>query len=92
MGTHQAALWLQMALNAFNDSGRLYGDIREDGDIGPASLSALRAYVAARPKDGEAVMLKALNVLQGARYIDLARQRMSNERFVYGWIANRVTL
>lgn len=92
MGTNLPALWLQMSLNALNRQGRDYADIREDGDIGPATMRALRAYKAKRHAAGEGVLLKALNSLQGARYIEIARGRSANESFVYGWLDNRVSL
>jgi hypothetical protein len=38
------------------------------------------------------VMLKTLNCLQGARYIELAEHRQKNEEFVFGWIRARVGL
>ena len=37
-------------------------------------------------------MLKALNALQGERYIDLAEKRQANESFVYGWLRTRVEI
>lgn len=90
MGPSIPALWLQESLNAFNGQGRLYADIREDADIGPGTLNALRAYLKTRGKDAEAVMLKALNASQGERYKTLARSRAANEDFVFGWFRNRV--
>jgi hypothetical protein len=39
---------------------------------------------------GEAVLVKACDALQGARYLDLAEQRPANEAFLYGWLANRI--
>ena len=56
------------------------------------ALAALRAFLGRRGDAGERVLLKALNCLQGARYIDLAQRRSANESFLYGWIANRVAL
>jgi hypothetical protein len=35
-------------------------------------------------------MLRALNALQGARYIDIAEGRPSQEAFTYGWFLHRV--
>lgn len=90
MGPAVAALMLQKSLNGLNNQGALYNDIIEDGDVGQATFNALRAYLRARPDDGESVMLKALNCLQGARYIDLARGRPKNEAFLYGWLRTRV--
>jgi lysozyme family protein len=92
MGPAVPALMFQQALNGLNNQGRDYPDIKEDGDIGPGTLAALKAYLAKRGKQGEQVMLKALNCLQGARYIELARGRAANEAFLFGWLANRVAL
>ena len=92
MGPAVPALMLQQALNGLNNQGRDYADIREDADVGPGTIAALKAFLAKRGKAGEQVMLKALNCLQGARYIDLARGRSANENFLYGWIANRISL
>src|SRR3546814_10467972 len=59
-------IWFQQCLNALNDGGKHYPDIAEDGDIGPGTLAAFRAYREARGTEADAVMLKALNALQGA--------------------------
>lgn len=93
MGPRIAAGFLQRALNALNRLGRDFADIRVDADIGPATIAALRGYLKARPgAEGVAVMLTALNCLQGERYITLAEQRSANEAFVYGWLRTRVAL
>jgi len=90
MGPAVPSMWLQRCLNALNSQGKLYADIAVDGAIGAGTLRALRAYRTARGVDGEAVMLKALNALQGARYIDLAEKRGANESFLFGWLRTRV--
>lgn len=90
MGPAIPARWLQEWLNAFNQKGKLYADIAEDGDIGPATLAALRAFLKARGAEGERVMLRALNCSQGERYKDLARGRAALEDFVWGWMRARV--
>lgn len=92
MGPQVAATFLQRALNVANRAGRDYQDIVVDGDCGPATEKALRAFLAARGKDGELVMLTMLNSLQGARYIELCERREQNESFVYGWFRHRVTI
>src|SRR3546814_18026177 len=79
MGPAVPSLWFQQALNALNNGARLYADIKEDGDIGPATLGAFRAYLKARGAEASEVMMKALNSLQGARYIELSRTRAANE-------------
>lgn len=91
LGVTWPALWLQVALNGLNNQGKIYADVDEDGDVGPGTLRALKAYFAARGKEGEAVLLRALNCLQGARYIDIARGRQASEGFLYGWLRTRVS-
>jgi hypothetical protein len=36
------------------------------------------------------VLLRALEALQGERYLRLAERRPANEAFLYGWLANRI--
>lgn len=90
MGPSVASMFLQKCLNGLNRQGKDYNDIIEDGDVGQATLNALRAYIRTRGAEGVTVMLKALNCLQGARYIELARGRGANETFLYGWLRTRV--
>lgn len=92
MGVAWPPLFLQAALNGLNGQGKLYPDIVEDGDIGPTTLRTLSAYLAKRGAEGARVMLAALNVQQGARYLALATKRQKNEDFLYGWLKNRVSL
>ena len=92
MGIAHAIMFLQQALNAFNNQGTLYSDIKEDGVIGRNTITALHSFYAKRGAKGGQVLLKALNVLQGARYIDLSQKRQANETFVFGWMLNRVQL
>lgn len=87
MGISRAAKFLQRSLNVFNKQGSLYNDIIVDGDIGPGTLSALAAFLEFRD---ELILIKALNCLQGAFYIELAERRDKDESFVYGWLKNRV--
>lgn len=90
-GPARASIMLQRALNALNNQGKDYPDILEDGECGPTTRTALKAFLAKRGKDGEVVMLRALNGLQVAHYIDIARTRQANEAFVYGWLRTRVS-
>lgn len=89
MGTARAVRFLQRALNVMNVGGELYDDLAVDGHAGPATIAALEAYLAVRSED---VLLTALNCLQGAAYIELAEHREKDERFVYGWIKQRVII
>lgn len=90
MGTAVASGFLQRALNALNRSARDYPDLVLDQHIGPRSLAALDGYLAARGSAGEIVLLRAMEALQGERYIALAERRPSQEAFLYGWLANRL--
>ena len=90
MGTAIATGFLQRALNALNRAARDYPDIAVDREIGPRTLSALDAFLRARGAGGETVLLRAMEALQGERYIALAERRPSQEAFLYGWLANRI--
>jgi lysozyme family protein len=91
MGPAVATTFLQRALTALNRSGRDYLDLTPDGRIGPMTLFALDAFLGARGKtSGEIVLLRALEALQGERYLRLAERRPANEAFLYGWLANRI--
>ena len=91
MGPAVAVTFLQRALTALNRGGKDYPDLTPDGRIGPATLTALDTFLAARgTASGEAVLLRALEALQGERYLRLAERRPANEAFLYGWLANRI--
>jgi lysozyme family protein len=92
MGPAVAAKFLQRVLNVMNNQQKLYFDLKADGQIGPRTISTLKQYLTSRGSKAEEVMLKALNSLQGARYIELSEQRPANESFVYGWVKERVAL
>ncbi|WP_071530953.1 putative holin [Enterobacter sp. SST3] len=92
MGPSVQTKWFQRWLNVFNIQGTLYPDLIADGFIGPRTISALKSYLSRRGKEGELVMLRALNCSQGQRYLELAEQRSANETFVYGWVKERVVI
>lgn len=90
MGVSRAGEFLQRLLNVFNNDQKFYKDIVVDGSIGPKTVDTLRQFMRVRSRDGELVMVRALNCLQGAFYINLAETRKKDETFVYGWILNRI--
>ena len=90
MGAATATSFLQRALNALNRNQKDYPDLKVDRVIGAKTLAALKAFMALRGKAGEKVLLKAIEALQGERYLALAESRPANEAFLYGWLANRV--
>lgn len=90
MGTRVAVTFLQRALNALNRNRKDYADIVMDGKMGQGTIGALQAYFSVRGRGGEAVLMKCLNALQGARYIEICANDPMQERFLYGWIDKRV--
>ena len=104
MGPAVAVTFLQRALTALNRNGTDYADLTPDGRIGRATLAALDSFLARRGSSppvgvgaddrqgtsGETVLLRALEALQGERYLRLAERRPANEAFLYGWLANRI--
>lgn len=89
-GIGVAGKFLQRALNALNREQADYPDVTADGVVGPMTVSALKSYLYRRGAGGERVMLRTLNSLQGARYVELAEKRQKDEAFLFGWMANRV--
>lgn len=92
MGTRTAVVMLQSSLNALNRDQLDYADIPNNGRMDTITELALQAYFLSRRQPGEDVLLKCLNALQGARYIAIAEQDRTQERFLYGWINKRVGL
>ncbi|MDP7774948.1 glycosyl hydrolase 108 family protein [Acinetobacter nosocomialis] len=92
-GTGFAKPLLQRALNLLNNQGKAgWPDLTVDGIYGSATLNALKTFLTKRGKDGEKVLVRVLNIMQGQRYIEIAERNPSQEQFFYGWIANRISL
>jgi len=87
MGTGRAGKFLQRSLNVLNDKERYYMDLVVDGDIGPATINALKMYDKFRDVD---IITKMCNALQGAFYVTLAEKRKKDETFIYGWFKHRI--
>ena len=88
-GIRRAGIFLQRSLNVLNNREKYYSDIMVDGLIGQATINAVTQY--ARQRD-ISVLVKMLNCLQGAFYVELAEKREKDEAFIYGWIKNRIEL
>ncbi len=90
MGPAVAVTFLQRALTALNRNASDYADLVPDGRAGERTLAALDGFLAVRGSaGGQAVLMRALEALQGERYLRLAERRPANEAFLYGWLANR---
>jgi hypothetical protein len=87
MGPSVASTFLQRALTALNRNGRDYPDLVPDGRIGPATIAALRRFLAVRGMgSGEVVLLKAVESLQG-RALSCAGRAASGQRGIPLWLA-----
>ena len=90
-GPPRAARWFQESLNHFNERGRIYPDIAEDGRIGPASLAAYDALKRRRgAKLACELVLKAMDAKQAAHYMALGGKDRTFEAFMVGWFRTRI--
>lgn len=89
MGSAAAGRFLQRSLNALQRDAA-DNMLTLDGAIGPNTLRALDAFLKWRGFEGERVLIRAVDSLQGAKYIRLAENRPANRAFLFGWLAHRV--
>ncbi len=89
-GVGRAAQFLQESLNVLNKGGTLYPDIKVDNSIGSKTIFSLSQYLIKRGVRGELVLFRMLNCLQGAFYVELAKRREKDEKYIFGWYLNRV--
>lgn len=87
-GTATSIKMLQRWLNAFNDGGKYYADQTVDGKIGPSTLGQLNAFI--KQRGSQDTLLLAVRCTQGTHYLEISEKSPKNERFLYGWIKNRV--
>lgn len=92
MGTSVAGMFFQRCLNALNRNGQDYPDLLVDGVVGPKSVEAFQRFYVKRGMNGIKVMVKLLNGLQSARYVDICERDRTQESFLFGWINNRVAI
>lgn len=89
-GPSVAATFLQRWLNGFNQQGSRYSDLFVDGRIGGVTLDALKAFIEWRGVSGVKAMVAGLNAAQAMRYLSIAENNSSQEKYLYGWMINRV--
>lgn len=92
VGQDFAGTCLQRCLNALNREQSDYPDAKVDGLVGKLTIYSLRLYLQKRGKLGEQIMLRALNCLQGCKYIGISENNPTQEKFLNGWLGNRVTI
>lgn len=91
-GTSTVSKWLQIILNVLNGQQKLYKDMIVDGSIGLTTLSALKAFLDTRGKDGEIVLVRAFYSMLGSHFIESSISRPQNEDFTYGWFLKRMDI
>lgn len=89
-GPDRAIRFLQRSLNALNQGQKDYDDQVVDGKVGKRTVAALQMYLQKKSRSGETILLRCLNGLQVAFYIKLVERREKDERFLNGWIKQRV--
>lgn len=87
-GARTATRWLQEAYNLCNQNGKIGPDLKVDGLIGPKTAQQINRFPIARAE----VLLKVLNLLQGDHYLNICRKDRSQERFLHGWVLQRINL
>lgn len=71
---------LQRVLNVANKQGQYYPDLKVDGNVGNFTITALNKH----PMPDN--ILKGLNALQGAKYIEICEANDKQEVFFNGWM------
>lgn len=84
-GSATAVKYLQESLNLLNRNQRNYPDIVVDGTFGEQTLETLATYWDLEKGKSDA-LLKLLNLFQGIRYIERARQDPTQRKFIRGWL------
>ncbi|EMY6817461.1 hypothetical protein ABCL21_004479 [Vibrio parahaemolyticus] len=91
-GTSRAAKHLQRLLNALNNRGQYFPDIRVDGGIGTLTLDALQGFHRKRGDEGLEVLTESLNGLRIAFCVGITEDNESQEVFAFGWLSRIVHL
>lgn len=80
MGLNTAGRFLQRVLNVSNKGEQYYPNLKVDGVVGIGTITALNKH----PMPDN--ILKGLNALQGARYIEICEANPAQEVFYNGWM------
>lgn len=83
-----AVRWLQAALNVANNRGRLWADIRVDGQIGPSTVEAIAD--ACKTPVRRWLVLQVIETQQEDHYFQLALRDESQEANLLGWYRHRI--
>ena len=84
MGVRRAVRFLQHALNQLNRNQQNYKDLVVDGWLGQGTMKVLKQYLRLDRKSD--LLLKMMNIQQGARYIEIMENDPTQERYARGWL------
>lgn len=90
MGPRRPIRFFQIALNVLNNRQKLYDDIKEDGVIGKATVKAYIEYISHRGNNGVYVLRSNFIGQATVYYNELVQRREKDEKFIYGWVSNRI--
>lgn len=89
-GPHVPSAFLQRALNALSQNGKLYAPLTVDGQCGAMTRAALTAYLRARMnQNGETVLLQLVKSLMAVHYLEIAEADPSQQANEFGWLSHR---
>lgn len=82
MGIDDAANFLQRSINTLSRNQEIYPYLKVDNVIGSKTIATLKKLGC----DGEkTVILRMINVLQGAKYLWICEKDSTQEKFIRGW-------
>ncbi len=89
MSKKWATRFLQRALNVLNQNQAFYPDITVDGRMGPGTLRTIKDCLSV---NGEPLMMKIMDGLELARFINIMDKDPTQEKFARGWITHRISI
>ena len=85
MGLGYSSRCFQRALNSMNRQQKDYADIGVDGDVGNATMGAMRALYRKRKLKGELTLMFGFYCQVGAHWYEISARKPSQEKFINGW-------
>jgi len=86
-GVTQAVTFLQESLSILNRDEKLFPDLLVDGKLGPVTISALNVLINLDEID---ILLLTMNIRQGNYLFEKAEENPVKEKYIRGWLKNRV--
>jgi lysozyme family protein len=87
-GPQNPATWLQEIINALNNEQTRWVDVVVDGSIGPKTASIVNQVN--RDPNYAKILFNTMNSYQTVYYVKATISNRNLERFLFGWLMNRV--